>query len=397
MNYKKMLYMCEYPPGTDAGGPIIAKKLFEKYDMSSLHIMCCKKQYEGMSEMAKATRLKCKHYAISGYYQFAELRPKRIFAPLCETLNCLRVFKIIKVARSIIAKNKIEAIFVIPWKCEFALSAYFLSLSTGLPLYVFEMDDWELANPCLLQGYLTKKHHKKLLKQAEKLWLLSPTMVKSYRDRFHVNGEFILNFCSTSEIKKHIAQSDKKEVRMVYTGSFEYEYFYDTIKRACDIINAGIEVCGKRVRLSIYSKNMPNTLIGQHVDYSGFVNNEKILHVLCGADILLLCVSFSQKKKIKSFVKTALYAKIVDYLASGRPILVIAPLYSEAANYLSNVAEIVPIVDKDAIVSAMKKVLQDTNYRIKLYNEGQRLVASKHSKHSLQELFLKYFLLNQNQ
>ena len=83
--------------------------------------------------------------------------PARIFRPLFDAVNLTRIPAIKRKATSIIAREQIEALFTVPWRTEFAAAAYFVARETGIPLYVFETDDWHAANPGLIVSSLTRR------------------------------------------------------------------------------------------------------------------------------------------------------------------------------------------------------------------------------------------------
>lgn len=381
--------MCEYPPSEIAGGPIIAKRMFTNYDMERLTVMCDKKICS--SKHANVRLLECEHIMIDDY-KLADLRPKRIFNLIWYDLNCMRIFKILSSARKLLKRKNIEAIFTTPWRCEFAIAAYLLSCEAGLPLYIFAADDWEAINPSSIHGYLVRRYHKRLLNHAAKIWVISPTMAKRYKERFGVDGDFLINFVNLNEYKRDntcFAKSD--EINIVYTGAVLYSFVKDAIEFACKAINSGIKIDGRQVKATFYTPNDISYLLGPHVSSKGFVDMKNIPKILMSADMLLLGVSFSKNRNTMNYVKNAVYTKGIEYLASGKPLLIVSPNYSGNVEYFKDVATLVTTLDKNMLVTAIRKIVEDHDYSNKLCKKGLDLVRERHSSGQIYPQFLQFF------
>lgn len=385
--------MCEYPPSTAAGAPIIVKQLLRGYDLSRLDVLCCEAQHTQASEVVRNSYLPCRHTLVRNHER-VKLRPRRVFVPLADSLNCIRVYENLKKARALVRERSIEALFTVPWRCEFALAAYLLHRETGLPLYVFETDDWEEMNRRLLPAALTRQYHAPLLRAAEQLWLTSPAMVRSYRERFGVDGEFLFHFVDPrryAEARPSFREPGSEgDLVLVYTGAINI-MFEDTLREFCGLLNSGLAVDGRRVRLKIYTTKCPPELLGPNVTWEGFVSSDEIPDVLASGDILLVCVSFSEDPAIVQLVKTSLYTKTIDYLAAGKPVLVVSPPYSGEVDYFRDATHVVTTTDRSALWSAVRTLSTDDSYTTALARRGHKLVARRHSLDCLEGIFLRHF------
>jgi len=386
--------MCEYPPSTSAGAPVIAKQLFSQYNTDQLHVLCSADQYEA-SDLVQASYLDCPHTAIPPLVGATPLRPRRVFVPIEMTINCFRIPRILRKARHIVEQNDIEALFTIPWRTEFALAAYLLHTETGLPLYVFETDDWEAMNPYLLQGYLTKKYRQRLLDAAETLWVTSPNMQRRYAERFGVESEFLFHFV---DLDRYLAateavgpRTDEPVLRVAYTGSIN-QMFYDTMKLFSDMLNRGLTVAGRRVEMDIYGGSCPEELQGPHVHYRGLVDISEIPKVLANADLSFVGVSFSERPDIRELVRTSLYTKTIDYLAAGRPVLVVSPPDTGEANYFGDVVHLVTEPSPPLIREALETIARGDPVVDEKIEAGLDLVRTRHSLRSIHDLFLHHFV-----
>jgi glycosyltransferase involved in cell wall biosynthesis len=390
---RRLLYMSELPPSTLAGLPLIARRLLEDYDPERLQVLCCEHEHRSAGELARASYLPCAHTTVRRV-RWPGLRPRRIFGPIRESVNALRIPAIAARARELIERDGIEAILTVPWRCEFALAAYRASKQTGLPLYVFEMDDWEAMNPHLLHGRLVRRFHGKLLRHAERLWLISPAMVRRYERQFGVRGDFLFHFVDVDLYTRASARrepfDDPGEVRLVYTGSVN-QMFYDALKGVAEALNAGLSVRGRRVTLTMYGDSCPPELLGSGVRFEGFVPSEQIPEVLAAADVLLLGVSFSQDPELLDLVQTSIYTKTVDYLAANRPVLLVSPRYSAEVEYFGEVTTVVDSPDAESVRAALAAMLDDPEQRVRRSRQGLQLVRERHSIEMKADAFLNAF------
>lgn len=394
--YKKLLFMCAMPPSGIAGMSIIARQMFLGYDPDALHVLCCSRWYEIGQKMASSSYLACRHTTVRDLG--VRVRPHRYTVPLSEDLNCLRTPWIVALARRIVRAEGIEAIFTVPWTPDFALAALLLHRLTGLPLYVYEMDDWEGHLDWHPASLLIRRYHRDVLRAAKDLWLISPSMVEAYRDRFGVEGRFLCQAVDLAAYQRAAAGAPSPgtgaEIKLVYTGSVN-RMFRSTLKFVCDLVNAGIEIGGRRVRLEIYTHGEHRDLAGRWVSFPGLVPASEIPDRLATADALLMPVSF--EAGAEQLVRTSLYTKTIDYLASGRPMLMVAPAYSAVARYcgdqapLKDTAVLVDRLDRADVEAALARIFSAHEETAERCARGVELVRRYHDVAAIDDQFLRYF------
>jgi glycosyltransferase involved in cell wall biosynthesis len=390
---KRLLYMSELPPSTMAGAPVIVRGLLDGYDPDRLDVLCCARQHDVPDPVVRSSYLDCEHTVVANA-QLWDLRPRRFFGPFWESLNLARVPRIVSLGRRIVEARGTEAIFTVPWRCDFALAAYRLSRETGLPLYVFEMDDWEAMNAHGLPRLVARRYHGRLLRQAERTWLISPAMVEAYRDRFGVEGEFLHHHV---EVERYLEASearppfsDPERLSIVYTGSIN-RMFADTMRSVCETVNRGLDVGGRRVTLSIYGASCPPALLGPHVTFEGLVDRTEMPAVLASADVLLVGVTFSQDPELLELVRTSIYTKTVEYLASNRPVLIVSPRYAAEVDYFGDVSTVVDSVEPARLAEALGSIASDRRETEERSRLGLELVQSRHSTAAVLDSFLSQF------
>jgi glycosyltransferase involved in cell wall biosynthesis len=223
--------------------------------------------------------------------------------------------------------------------------------------------------------------------------LTSPAMVRTYRERYGVEGEFLFHFVDMdyylqSAMAAPAPPTDR--ISIIYTGSVN-QMFYDTMKWFCDRLNRGLTIDGKPVEMTIYSGACPPELLGPHVTWPGLVKLEEIPGLLGQAHLAAILVSFTQNPTVKELIQTSLYTKTIDYLAAGRPVLVVSPTYSSEVDYFGKVTCVVDKAEEEPIVAAIRRILNDREYTEKLRRDGLELVRRQHSLEALENIFLRHF------
>jgi hypothetical protein len=392
-DFKQMLFISGMPPSGGAGAPVIYRQLLRDYAPEKLDVLYCRSWDKEWRPRVGGTLLPCRHTAAGWLAPGLRCKPARVFGHLARTLNLLRLRPIMDIARKIIVERKVEVIFTATTSCEFNLAAYFLHLETGLPLYFFETDDWEEANPTLFCRYLIRKYRLELLKATSCLWLTSPAMVRDYAVRFGVEGEFLFHFIDperSATVGRTIHPPGTGPIQLVYTGSINF-MFMSTFRILCQHLNSGIEVNGRPVRLSVYGVACAEEFRGPGVWYGGLVHPDAIPEVISSAHASLIAVTFDQDPGLLKLVKTSLYTKTVDYLAVGRPVLVVAPAYSAEVDYFGGVTHVVPSTDRETFAAAVRRLVEDTAYVEQLTADGQEFVRRRHGPQALEKVFLRHF------
>lgn len=389
MRLKRLLYMSENPPGQAGGAAIIARQHLRRYDPEALHVLCDRDLHRSGRQAGDAL-LPCPHTTVFNF-EFVKLRPRRVFRPLFDVVNLARIPLIERKARAIIAKDGIEAIFTVPWRTDFALAAYRVARDTGIPLYVFENDDWHAANPGPVVSALTRRWHRPLVQDAAHLWVISPEMQRRYRERFGVEGEFLFHFVDPELYERAVPRDPPVpgELRLVYTGAIN-RMFLGTLERIAEWLNAGLVVDGRRVVLDIWSQACPTHLCGASVRWRGFVPSDEVPGLLAGADAVLMAITFSDAPELQDLVRSSLYTKTIDYLASRKPLVVVSPSDTAELDYVGSVTWPVTSLDQPSFENALRSAVTSDEAQRRA-DAGLALVYATHTAETMGERFLAPF------
>lgn len=389
--YKQLLFVNEYPPSTLAGAPLIMRQLLREYDPARLDVLCCDSFYGNASPVVRDSYLACRHTAVRSFN--TTLRPRRVFGPIESTLNRYRLGHIMELGRRIARLRGVEALLSTSYGAEFPHAAYFLAQELGLPFYYYEMDRLDSVFTCHAAKRLITQHRRDFLRSAKKLWLVSPTMVREFKRLYGVDGEFMHHFVDIDRYQRIAAQAPPlptDRLELVYTGSIN-SMFLDSMRWFCEWLNAGLVIAGRTVELSIYSSYCPPGLAGPHVKYQGFVSSELVAEKLAAAHVAVILVSFTEERGVKEQIETSIYTKTVDYLAAGRPVLVVAPPYAAQLEHYGAVTEVVTRLDREAVRAALERLATDAAYAADLRARGLTLVREQHSFDSVGRRFLANF------
>ena len=80
-------------------------------------------------------------------------------------------------------------------------------------------------------------------------------------------------------------------------------------------------------------------------------------------------------------IRTATPARLVEYMASGRPLLVHAPRGSHVAEYARSLdfAEVVDAADDEALAAGLRAVIEDPERALERARRARELAAERHA------------------
>ena len=390
MDWKSTLIVNDFPPSTLAGAPLILRQCFLGMPADQLHVMCCGTFHDPVDDTVRSTYLPCSHEVVPGIRRGA-IRPSRWGVPLVANINTLRIPDITRRGIRICRERGIKAIVTGTVNMEFTIAAWRIASQLGLPLYIWEPDDWFSANPSPAVKLLSSERLESL-RGAAHIWTVSEPMAKRFRDRYGLESEplhHVLDIDHCKALAETVSPPDEK-IRIVYTGSIN-EMFRDTLVWFADIINRGLTIDDRLVELVIWTPHKPAAFMGPNVHWGGFVPVEQIPLKLGESHIAAVLVSFTDRPDIKSLIETSIYTKTVDYLASGTPTLIIAPEYAAQVTAFGPAATVLTSLNEAALVAAIRAMALDSDERTRLKTAGFKLVREKHSMAAREQIFLSKF------
>jgi glycosyltransferase involved in cell wall biosynthesis len=229
-------------------------------------------------------------------------------------------------------------ILAVPWSGEFGSelfgAAYLAHRRSGMPLVVYEMDEWRASlGPASgrVSRMLERLFHAPLLRAADSVWAISAQMADEFRRRFDVAAGILPNCVDVEQYSTASGRRTRNdEFRILFTGAV-YGAQADAIRNVLQAIQA---MPTGRFSLVLHTSQKADELAALGIAGLGLrieppVPLAAMPQLLATADALLLPYSFDSQQR--GIVSTAFPSKTADYLASGVPVLVHAPEYATIA------------------------------------------------------------------
>src|SRR5579864_8151188 len=265
---------------------------------------------------------------------------RRWIDQIARLLNCMLIPWTVWRGVRLVRKQQIEAIFTVPFD-HFTIAAYFIHAITGVPIFMYIMDDPSGARradgsqPLLYRTFMPR-----LVRACKRVWGVSDGMCEYFDHTYGVKCLPLLPLLNLEDFqRKRARQTDRKggSFHIVYTGSI-YGAQVDGVRRLVRVVDQEATRDGgasTRMHLTLYT-SLPSAalekmgLAGKNVRRDE-VRQEDIARVMDTADVAFLPLSF--EPAMRHVVKTSFPSKTAEYLAASVPILVHAPPYSTVARY----------------------------------------------------------------
>jgi len=321
--------------------------------------------------------------------------PRRWIHRLALLLNPLLIPWIVWRGVRLVRKEKIEAIFTVPWD-HFTISAYFIHRFTGRPLYMYIMDDPAGTRRIAgLQPLLYALFMPRIVRSARRIWGVSQGICEYFERTYGVKCFPLLPMLDLQSFQSKMSRrSDRADgsFHIVFTGAV-YSAQVDALRRLVRVVDECNRKSGPAVSLSLYTSSAAATL-----DKAGLTGNnirrdevpqEDVARVLSEADAAFLPLSF--EPALRHVVETSLPSKIAEYLAAGLPILAHAPASSTVARYCREYGcgLVVDQPDDTALRDALLRLKNDPALRRELSARALDVAKENHDAKHIAAAFLR--------
>jgi len=231
-------------------------------------------------------------------------------------------------------------------------------------LFLIVYDDWHGA---LSPGRVrfAKRIFAWVLRRTDRVIVITSQMQSRLRSEFQKESTV---FLTAREIPRASLERRSKdgEFSLTYLGSLN-SVVQDAIEFVADAVKSGkLDKATERpVRFRLYTKVPEATrrawgLDDPRIEVLPWVSENEVDGVLSQADALLLPFSF--RSEDRAIVTTAFPAKTADYLASGVPIVVVAPSVSTVADYLreAGAAFLVDRLSGESLAAVLSEIAHGT-------------------------------------
>ncbi len=317
---------------------------------------------------------------------------------LARLLNCMLIPRTVWRGARLVRKQQIEAIFTVPWD-HFTVAAYFIHMLTGVPIFMYIMDDpvgaqrRDGSQPLLYSMLMPR-----LVRACKQVWGVSDGMCEYFEITYGVKCRSLLPLVDLDDFQQKtvVKPSDLDCVLdIVYTGSI-YSAQLDAVRRLVRVLgqesdrndNARI-----KTQLTLYTSAPVEALdrlglVGKNVRRDE-VKHKDIASVIAAADVAFLPLSF--EADMRHIVETSFPSKIAEYLAGGVPILVHAPSYSTVAKYCRehSCGLVVDEPSESSLREALIRLSTDTALRATLAAKALETARENHAADRIAAAFLE--------
>jgi glycosyltransferase involved in cell wall biosynthesis len=378
-NPLRLLYICDFPPCNCHGGAILMSRLLE--DSAGEHLLVITST-PGMRLSKKGDLLDCKHIA----FPVLGASGVRWFGRLKHILNWIILAVACCTALASILWRRVDAVItVLHGRFYFAgaLAAYL----TRTPYVVVVHDDFiSIANTVSkFSANILRPLAKRVLQRAAHVYAVSPEMTNFLANEFGVDSE--LQLPATTKLLRRGVSGCASVVEapvIVFAGGVTFAV-RDSLDLVAKLITGGAAaeygMPGLKLRLfSELSVEQAKEYRWDHanIEIKGWVPQSELRDALGEADILLLPYSFSENAR--HAVETAFPSKTADYLASRKPILILAPSSSTLVRYAreEGFADTVDEFSTDALARTIHQIVFSPEHRARLVDRAQQVFCRNH-------------------
>jgi glycosyltransferase involved in cell wall biosynthesis len=387
-----MLIVWSWLPCKHTGAGILMRRLFSGYPQDRLWVLTS-------TQSQRATASYDPVPPHERQVSVPEIQiPRRWIHKLALLLNRLLIPWIVWRGVQLTRKEKIEAIFTVPWD-HFTISAYLIHAITRRPLYMYIMDDPAGTRRIGgLQPPLYALLMPRVVRAARRIWGVSQGVCKYFERTYAVTCLPLLPLLDLEAFQRKSARrADRAEspFHIVFTGAI-YSAQVDSLRRLVRVINQESEHnrnSKETMKLTLYTSSSATTLkkaalVGDNV-HRDEVPQEDVPRVLAEADAAFLPLSF--EPEMRHVVETSLPTKIAEYLAAGLPILAHAPSSSTVALYCREYGcgVVVDEPDDAALRDALLQLRNDLALRRELSAKALEAASENHDASRIAPAFLE--------
>lgn len=312
-------------------------------------------------------------------------------------LNYLLIPWIVWCGLRIVRKEKIEAIFAVPWD-HYTMAAYLIHKITGLPVYMYVMDDHPGGTRKTLEPIMYSFFMGRLVRACRRIWGVSDGMCDYVERTYGVRCLPLLPLLDLEQFRSKRARGSRcadDAFHIVFTGAI-YAMQADAVRRLVRVVDRESAKNGNprtNMQLTLYTWLSPKLLekmglVGRNVRQDQ-VGHDDVANALAEADVAFLPLSF--EPEMRHVVETSLPSKIVEYLAAGLPILAHAPPSSTVARYCRKYGcgLVVDEPDESALRDALLRLKSDAALREELSARGLEAARQNHDAGRIASIFLE--------
>lgn len=248
---------------------------------------------------------------------------------------------------------------------DFFLGAFHAARELNIPFYTYMHDLWEENATGPRHEYsrnLARQWERRVLMESKRVFCITDSQGEYYKEKYGIPSYEVLPHAvahsAIGSLPTGIGPAGKDRT-VLFVGMVSRQMNEDALK----VLAKATELLPADVKFRMATTATPETLAQLGVVSSrlvaGRVPKSEIQQVQRDANILLAPLSF--KNGSDSEVRTVFSTKLLEYMSSGRPILVFAPSWSFHSQSAQKFGWGL-VVDKDdpqALAEGMRRLLED--------------------------------------
>jgi hypothetical protein len=350
------------PPSTSGSAVILYELLrnFPQEDIVAIHTVDENPAQSGASlaiERHEITIAKSRTWTLR-----CMRRAPRLFIPMIRR-------RIVELAH----KHRVQSIYAhFPNHC-FTIAAWQAAKLLGLPLVLYMDILWEEAG--IGPRSLAKQYERDIVRDAAHRFALTEFAASYLQDKHGVPFALMPHVVDVDTIGSGIQPLNDGEVTVHFSGSIYEKMNLDAMVRLAEASKRAR--C--RPRLDVCAPDLPVELSGRGIT-TRYLNRGALAKAQAQSTMLYLPQAFSSPQPL--MIRNNFPTKAIDYLRSGRPILV----HSPADSYLSYLARregfglVVDDPNVDALADGIDRLHADANLQRSLVENAQRFARSRDAR-----------------
>jgi len=382
----KFLLISHCVPPVPMGPSFILMRILKHFPEDSYAVYTTRYRVDREIEMGK---LPCRYYYAPAHTVYTNSK----YLLRIAIREWLEVLPMVWKGLKIIKKEKINVLLALPGSDpgNFLLAAFIMHKLKRIPLVIYFFDNFLKSQNSKLRKFLGRFIEKAAVKTASSVFVMSEKLSEYYQFRYNVDPILLPHPIDLFEIEKikMIANciNKKHKKSIVFCGAI-YEINLDSIRNMIKVIERLPDA-----EFHVYTRRSADSLkwlgiAGKNIFNHGFVKTEEMVRIQTEAGLLFLPLGF--KSIYADVIRSASPAKLPEYLASGRPILVHAPKDAYVTWYARNKGwgAIVDEPDLDKLHRMVIKMFKDEDYckeLIKKANQTAQLHDSRIVAHTFKD------------
>lgn len=300
--------------------------------------------------------------------------------------------------RSWIKKSDPDYFYAVLSTRHSILFAEKLVLEFSKPIVIHIMDDWPatIGNKSVFYRFwnrIINLELRRLLQVTHKKIAISELMAIEYSNRFGGDWLYFHNPVDVSLWSPKITSkiSSVNDFRILYSGRLSTGVS-ETIKLVSDVVDNLNDTTNHKVSFQIQSNSKPGWIDKYRNSYfSYYISYNLLPDLFSSVDLLLLPYDFDGRSF--DFIRLSMPTKLTEYMASGTPILIVAPIDCALSHLAikSQFAHIVTTTSFSDLRDNLLFVLENKELRDFYRSNAISLVNSTFEIKKVQSAFLEIF------